>query len=60
MSSAEKDFFSFLPPELIEVIVDSLAFADGLNLSHCNRRLYKVIGQYTSYWQRHIDEEAIT
>ena len=58
MTSAEQDLFSLLPDELIEIIVGNLAFTDGLNLSHCNRHLYEVIGQLSKYWQRHIDEVA--
>ena len=58
MSSKEQDLFSWLPPELINMVVDNLAFDDGLRLSHCNRRLYKIIGQHNKYWQRHLDEEA--
>ena len=58
MSPTEQNLFSLLPNKLIENIVDNLAFKDGLNLSHCNRHLYKAIGQLSKYWQRTIDEVA--
>lgn len=58
MAAAKQDLFSILPPELIRILVDQLDYTDGLNLSHCNRRLYIIIGQHDSYWQRHINKEA--